>query len=121
MKIYRLKLTTPVGLSDDKLIKFIRQLNLSWDSCCVHAECYIESELVRCHGRFAYYRAAKYIQIPYFAKMYVRDIAMYERNMIGTDLRVMYFDEFHSRWARLEIYPAGVDVGGLHYKCIGEI
>ena len=114
MKIYRLKLTTPVGLSDDKLIKFIRQLNLSWDSCCVHAECYIESELVRCHGRFAYYRAAKYIQIPYFANMYVR-------NITRTDLRVMYFDEFHSRWARLEIYPAGVAVSGSCYRCIGEI
>ena len=114
MKIYRMKLTTPVGLSDDKLIKFIRQLNLPYNACCVHGECYVESELVRCHGRFAYYRAAKYIQIPSFANMWVR-------NLTRTDLRVMYFDEFHSRWARLEIYPAGVDVGGFHYRCIGEI
>ena len=109
-----MKLTTPVGLSDDKLIKFIRQLNLPYNACCVHGECYVESELVRCHGRFAYYRAAKYIQIPSFANMWVR-------NLTRTDLRVMYFDEFHSRWARLEIYPAGVDVGGFHYRCIGEI
>ena len=114
MKIYRMKLTTPVGLSDSRLIRFIRQLNLPYNACCVHAECYIESELVRCHGRFAYYRAAKYIQIPYFANMYVR-------NLTRTDLRVMYFDEFHDRWARLEIYPAGVDVGGFHYEFIGEV
>ena len=114
MKIYRMKLTTPVGLSDDKLIKFIRQLNLPYNACCVHAECYIESELVRRYGRFAYYRAARYIQIPSFANMYVR-------NLTRTVLQVMYFDEFHSRWARLEICPVGGAVGGFHYRCIGEI
>lgn len=114
MKIYRMKLTTPVGLSDSRLIRFICQLNLPYNACCVHAECYIESELVRCHGRFAYYRAAKYIQIPYFANMYVR-------NLTRTDLRVMYFDEFHSEWARLEIRPVGGAVGGFCYRCIGEI
>ena len=121
MKIYRLKLTSPVGLSDGKLIRFIRQLNLSWDSCCVHAECYIESGLVRCHGRFADYRAAKYIQIPSFANMYVRHITMYVRNLTRTDLRVMYFDEFHSKWARLEIYPARMAISGFRYRYIGEI
>lgn len=114
MKIYRMKLTTPVGLSDSRLVRFIRQLNLPYNACCVHGECYIESEFVRCYGRFADYRAAKYIQIPSFANMYVR-------NLTRTDLRVIYFDEFHSKWARLEIYPAGVDVGDFCYKCIGEI
>ena len=114
MKIYRLKVPHPVGLSDNSLIRFIRQLNLSWDSCCVHAECYIESELVKCHGRFAYYRAAKYIQIPYFANMYVR-------NLTRTVLQVIYFDEFHSEWARLEIRPVGMAISGFCYKCIGEI
>ena len=114
MKIYRLELVCPMGLSDGKLIRFIRQLNLSWDSCCVHAECYVGIGTVRRHGRFAYYGTTRYIQIPSFANMYVR-------NLTRTDLQVMYFDEFHSRWARLEIYPAGVDVGGFHYKCIGEI
>ena len=114
MKIYRLKVPHPVGLSDDSLIRFICQLNLPYGACCVHGECYIESELVRCHGRFAYYRAARYIQIPSFANMYVR-------NLTRTVLQVMYFDEFHSRWARLEICPVGGAVGGFHYRCIGEI
>ena len=114
MKIYRLKVPHPVGLSDNSLIRFIRQLNLSWDSCCVHAECYLGIGTVRRNGRFAYYGTAKYIQIPYFANMYVR-------NLTRTVLQVMYFDEFHSRWARLEIYPAGMAVNGLCYRCIGEI
>lgn len=61
MKIYRMKLTTPVGLSNSRLIRFIRQLNLPYDACCVHAECYVGIGAVRRHGRFAYYRAAKYI------------------------------------------------------------
>ena len=114
MKIYRLELVCPVGLSDGKLIRFIRQLNLSYDACCVRAECYLGIGTVRRHGRFAYYGTAEYIQIPYFANMYVK-------NLTRTDLRVMYFDEFHSRWARLEIYPAGVAVDGFCYRCIGEI
>lgn len=121
MKIYRLELVCPVGLSDDKLIRFISQLNLSYDACCVHAECYIGIGTVRRHGRFAYYGTAKYIQIPYFAKMYVRDITMYARNLTRTDLRVMYFDEVHNEWARLEIRPVGWAVGGFCYRCIGEI
>ena len=114
MKIYRLKVPHPVGLSDDSLIRFISQLNLPYDACCVHAECYIGIGTVRRHGRFAYYGTANYIQIPYFANMYVR-------NLTRTDLRVMYFDEFHSEWARLEIRPVGWAVGGLCYSCIGEV
>ena len=114
MKIYRLKVPHPVGLSDDSLIRFISQLNLPYDACCVHAECYIGIGTVRRHGRFAYYGTANYIQIPYFANMYVR-------NLTRTDLRVMYFDEVHSEWARLEIRPVGVAVGGFCYRCIGEI
>ena len=114
MKIYRLELVCPVGLSDDKLIRFISQLNLSYDACCVHAECYIGIGTVRRHGRFAYYGTAKYIQIPSFANMYVR-------NLTRTVLQVLYFDEFHGEWARLEIYPAGVAVSGSCYRCIGEI
>ena len=114
MKIYRLELVCPVGLSDDKLIRFISQLNLSYDACCVHAECYIGIGTVRRHGRFAYYGTAKYIQIPSFANMYVR-------NLTRTVLQVLYFDEFHSEWARLEIYPAGMAVSGSRYRYIGEI
>lgn len=114
MKIYRMKLTTPVGLSDDSLIRFIRQLNLSYDACCVHGECYVGIETARRRGRFAYYGTAEYIQIPSFANMYVR-------NLTRTTLQVMYFDEFHSEWARLEIFPAGMAVSGSRYRCIGEL
>lgn len=114
MKIYRMKLTTPVGLSDSRLIRFIRQLNLPYDACCVHGECYVGIGAIIRHRRFAYYRAARYIQIPSFANMYVR-------NLTRTVLQVMYFDEFHSIWARLEIFPAGMAVNGLCYRCIGEI
>ena len=114
MKIYRMKLVYPVGLSDDKLIEFLRQLNLSWDSCCVHAECYCANGPVRRHGRFAYYGTTRYIQIPSFANMYVR-------NLTRTVLQAIYFDEFHSRWARPEIYPAGAAVNGSCYRYIGEI
>ena len=114
MKIYRLKVPHPVGLSDDNLIRFIRQLNLPYHACCVHAEYYLAVGAVRRHGRFAYYGTTRYIQIPSFANMYVR-------NLTRTVLQVMYFDEFHSRWARLEIYPVGGAVGGFHCRCIGEI
>lgn len=113
MKIYRIKLVYPVGLSDDKLIEFLRQLNLSWDSCCVHAECYIGLGTVRRHGRFAYYGTTRYIQIPSFASMYVR-------NLTRTVSQVMYFDEVHNKWARFEIYPPGATVVSS-YRCIGEI
>lgn len=113
MKVYRIKLMYPVGLSDDKLIEFLRQLNLPWHTCCVHAECYCGMMTVRRHGRFAYYGTVKYVQIPSFANMYVR-------NLTRTDLRVMYFDEAHNEWARLEIGPVGGAVGGFCYRCIGE-
>lgn len=109
-----MKLTTPVGLSDSRLIRFIRQLNLPYDACCVHTECYLAVGAVRRHGRFAYYGTIRYIQIPSFANMYVR-------NLTRTVLQVIYFDEFHSRWARLEIYPAGMAISGFRYRYIGEI
>lgn len=114
MKIYRMKLTTPVGLSDSRLVRFIRQLNLPYYACCVHAECYLAVGAVSRHGRFAYYGTIRYIQIPSFANMYVR-------NLTRTVLQVIYFDEFHSRWARLEIYPAGMAISGFRYRYIGEI
>ena len=113
MKIYRMKLVYPVGLSDDKLIEFLRQLNLSWDSCCVHAECYCANGSVRSHGRFAYYRTAKYIQIPSFTNMYARDLTR-------TVTQTLYFDEVHGKWARFEIYRVGVTVNNLYYRYIGE-
>ena len=104
----------PVGLSDDKLIEFLRQLNLPWHACCVHAECYCGMMTVRHHGRFAYYGTVKYVQIPHSTNMYAR-------NLTRDTVQVMYFDEFHRRWARLEIYPAGAAVNGSCYRCIGEI
>lgn len=114
MKIYRIKLMYPVGLSDDKLIEFLRQLNLPWHTCCVHAECYCEMRAVRCHGRFAYYVTAKYVQIPSFTNMYAR-------NLTRTIVQVMYFDEFHRRWARLEIYPVDSPIVPMQYTYIGEV
>lgn len=114
MKIYRIKLMYPVGLSDDKLIEFLRQLNLPWHTCCVHAECYCGMMTVRRHGRFAYYGTVKYVRIPSFENMYAR-------NLTRTTVQFMYFDEFHGRWARLEIYPAHTPIVPNVYTYIGEI